>query len=752
MFQRIHLNSIEDYFLPPLERQGQGVYFSRLTVYNEELQKQIQRYLEETMQFGVCVEGKISNPEGKQLSYYQEMMGMDYELNRDFFKKSLGKWLPRVPEDKQEIVADSFYDILYGMAQKGKNENMQKNAYIKYMCWLYYKFERLLAKTPGNTRVPKLLYQGYPNEYELSFLSILSKAGCDILLLLVQGEEEYRKVDFNSVYSEQLQVDGTAFPEGFSILKQSQELMQKLREPKAPEISTEKIINTNTWIQGNIYEDVACPLETRGTDSRFFYNVFAGIYGAEQPGNYYSKLLQWKMKLEKDTAVYLIEEHIKKAQYEEVQKIQRKQYETPASLINHMMTQIVCVDKKAEAYAKASFVRVLKQETEKPMNKLINYGVELVCIVNRYLSQMFGNVGTTGKVKKLLLFYGEVGTETERMFLEIMAGLPMDVVLINPEGKAGKNIKSELFFDKIFENNIPKEKFPTDIKDMQFETVAYQAEQEIGQVLYQDTGMYRNQQFTKAVPVVLSNTYEEIGILWDQEAKYRPNFQILDDRVIVPVIFAKVSGVPGGNVTEYWEGIAKLYSPEVFLIKEFPYLANRQNPWREKSYQFLSRGKLLKDAIKAHSEYPFGFIRDSMQDYMLEKLQEIIDSKSIQGTGQDGTENLIVSTILQMDTGIIRLIQKYDFTKQIPKILVLHTKESRAVKEDAILLAYLSLIGFDIVVYAPTGYNGVERFYTKPLMTEYQVGEYKYDLKIPNLSSVKRSSESFMGRLFRRGR
>lgn len=752
MFQRIHLNSIEDYFLPRLERQGQGVYFAHLTVYNEEIRKQIQRYLEETMRFGVCVEGKISNPEGKQLSYYEEIMGMGYELNQDFFKQGLEKWLPRVPADKRKIVADSFYDILHEMAQKGKNENMQRNAYIKYMCWLYYKFERMLMKTPGNAVVPKLLYQGYPNEYELSFFSILSKAGCDILLLLVQGEEGYRKVDPDAVYSERLMVKGNSFPEGFSILGQSQALMRELREPKVPKISTEKVVNTNTWIQGSVYEDVACPLETRGTDSRFFYNIFAGIYGAENPTNYYSQLLQWKIKLEKDTAVYLVEEHIKKAQYEEVQKIQRKQYETPTSLINHMMTQIVCVDKKAEAYAKASFVRVLEQESEKPLNKLINYGVELVCIVNRYLSQMFANVGTAGKAKKLLLFYGEIGTETERMFLEIMAGLPMDVVIVNPEGKTGKNIKSELFFDKIFENNLKREKFPTDIKDMQFETVAYQAEQELGQVLYQDTGMYRNQQFAKAVPVVLSNTYEEIGILWDQEAKYRPNFQILDDRVIVPVIFAKVSGVPGGNVTEYWDSVAKLYSKDVFFIKEFPYLANRQNPWREKSYQFFSGGRLVKEAIKRHNEYPFGFIRDSMQDYMLEKLQELIDSKGIQGTGQDGTENLIVATVLQMDTEIIRLIQKYDFTKHIPKILVLHTKESRAVKEDAILLAYLSLIGFDIVVYAPTGYNGVERFYTKPLMTEYQVGEYKYDLKIPNLSSVKRSSESFVGRLFRRGR
>ena len=53
---------------------------------------------------------------------------------------------------------------------------------------------------------------------------------------------------------------------------------------------------------------MACSLSGRGSDDRFFYNVFAGIYGVEEKNNYYGKLLQWKLKLEKDTEVYLVEE------------------------------------------------------------------------------------------------------------------------------------------------------------------------------------------------------------------------------------------------------------------------------------------------------------------------------------------------------------------------------------------------------------------------------------------------------------
>lgn len=751
MYQKIHLENMEDYFRSYAERTPQGVYFARLTVYNQEIEKEIQKYIELTLKHGVCIEGKIGNPEGIQLSYYEEVMGREYSLDQAFFSEGLRKWLPRISPDITEIIAKGFLEAFSVMAQKGKNENMQKNAYIKYMCWLYYKFEKVFLKNEKEDGVPKILYQGYPNEYELAFLNVLSKAGCDILLLLINGEEEYRKNDERLQFSDAIIVNGKGFPKDFSILEIRKEMGKRLSIPKLPVFRTEKMLQTNTWIQGKVYEDVECPLSQRGIDSQCFYNVFAGIYGVEDKSNYYSHLLQWKLKLEKDTAVYIIEE-LQKATYDEVNEIVRKPYESMTEMIYYMVKQIVCADKSAEAYAKASFVSVLEKETEMPVSKVTTYAVELVCVIKRYLSLMFGNTTLIQKEKKLLLYYGDIKRETERLFLEIMAGLPIDVVIINPEGKSERNIKSPLFFDKIYQTTMVREKFPTDIRNMQFQTVAYHAEQELNEILYQDTGIYRDRQFKKAVPIILSNTYEEISILWKEEAKYRPNFQILEDKVIVPVIFAKVSGVPDGRVTEYWESVAKLYTDEMFLIKEFPYLAERFNPWKESSYQFLEGTKLKKHKIMAHSNYPFAFIRASMQEYMLEKLQELLDSNVIEGTGINGTEYLIVATVFNMDREIIRQIQKYDFTKEIPKVMVIHTKESYASKEDAILLAYLSFVGFDIVVYVPTGYNGVEQYYTRPLMIEHQAGQYMYDLKIPNLKSVKRSSESIMGRLFRRGR
>lgn len=750
MYRKIQINSLEDYLIPGNKRPEKSVYYGRLTTYNETIKKGIEAFITETMRYGVCIEERIGNPEEKHLAYYTEIMGNSYQLDRGFFLQQINKWMPRIATDKKEILAQSFFEIMQGLAQKGKNENMQKNAYIKFMCWLYYKFERIFTNVPGSATVPKLLFQGYPNQYEMLFLSALSSAGCDILLLLTRGEEEYKQVDPTLTFSQRIPAEGGAYPEGFSILSLREQLIKKEREPKVVQVSTEKRVNTNTWISTEPMEDVLKPQDARGSDNSFSYNAFVGIYGAEDGVNYYQNLLTWKMKLETDARVCLIEEEIPKATFEEIGRIPRKSYALVPQVINELSTQITCVNRDMVPYAKAAFVQTLEQETEQPLPKFTNLAVELVCMMNRYLNLLYENTGSSQKIKKVILFYGEIKTQTERIFLEMMAKMPIDVILINPEGSKGINIKNSLFFAKNYENTLSREKFPTDIKDVRFQTVAFNAERELDSMLYQDTGIYRDRQFTKAIPVTLANTYDEIQILWDEDAKFRPNFQIYEDKVAVPVLFAKVSGVPNADPGRYWDSVAKLYQDDVYIIRDLPFLNHGYNTWKQKSGQLMVNQRIQYQRIKEHPENPFRLIRESVQDYMLEKLQELVDSKVIEDNGKNEINRLILETVLGMDKNLIRMMQQYDFTKRIPKVLAFQTKESAPCIEDAILMAYLNLLGFDIVIYVPTGYNSVETYYTKHVMEEYQVGDYLYDLKIPNLKNRKKSNEGIMGKLFRR--
>ena len=56
--------------------------------------------------------------------------------------------------------------------------------------------------------------------------------------------------------------------------------------------------------------------------------------------------------------------------------------------------------------------------------------------------------------------------------------------------------------------------------------------------------------------------------------------------------------------------------------------------------------------------------------------------------------------------------------------------------EDTIQAAFLNLVGFDILFFVPTGYQCIEQHLNRNLIEEHQIGEYVYDLQIPDFDAV----------------
>jgi hypothetical protein len=288
---------------------------------------------------------------------------------------------------------------------------------------------------------------------------------------------------------------------------------------------------------------------------------------------------------------------------------------------------------------------------------------------------------------------------------------------------------------------------------VQMETVAYQAERELDTLLYQDTGIYRNMQYGKAHSIILKTMYEEIAILWKEELKYRPNFSTENGSVMMPVIFAKVSGVKDGDIPKYWSSVRELMTEDTLVIRNVPYLSNTTpNPIKPYVNGFFKNGRLQKDKIKDNANYPYNVLREEMQEHILDKLQLLIDLKTIKGTGENGTEYTIISTALNMSKEIVRVIQKFDFTKTNPKLLYINTGEKIISLEDSILTAFLNLIGFDVVFFVPTGYQSVEKYFNNKLIEEHQMGNFIYDMAIPTLTPAPTNNrKSLRDRFFRKG-
>lgn len=756
MFEHKTLQNLDDYFKELNARHEKGVFFYRINGYNEAIRDFISKYYEEARLHGVVIEGKIPNPDEKNLEYYEEIMGNDFGMSMGFLLTSLGKWLPRMNDYQKNNVASAIYDTLEQMRKEGKNENMLRNAYIKFMCWLYYKFERIVNRL-GENQIPKILYEGDVSKYELKLLSILSGAGCDIVLLQYQGDDNYRKLDAESKVSLNLTAGNMQpFPQGFSLRTLKEE---KKREMDAERLYGQKpqVLNcTNAWIKGNGLEDLMMGPMIRGNDSNLYYNCFYRINGVQDKLTYLNELYQFQLKIKQNNRKIVIVEHtIPKPTMEEINAIRRQNYSSMEQMLMDIASNFNSISNlELQRIMRKAFLDILlevSKSTGMNLNKLTNKAVYLLCWLKRYQGALFSN----WKMPEIgcFVYLGGCKDENEAMLLRCLARLPVDVLILNPGGNVKCCLEDNFLFEQNYTDTMVVENYPVTNTTIQMGTAAYHAERELDSIMYQDSGVYRNRQFQKANTVTLQTMYEEIAILWDEELKYRPNFSITDGVVNIPVIFAKVSGVKDGMLPDYWSGIKSLIVQGTFSIHNGSFIKETTpNPVKPYVTEFFKNNRLQKEKIKMHKCYQYGFLREEMQEHILDKLQLLIESKMIKGTFENGMEYTIIATILNLNRDILREIQKFDFTKKNPKIIYINTTENMITLEDSIMYAFLNLVGFDIIFFVPTGYQNVEKYYAKPLLEEHQIGDYMYDLRIPDFRMISsKPRQSWREKIFKRG-
>ncbi len=740
MLEKVRINSLDDYFTELGKRSSKGVYFYRFNGYNRSIHDFILKYHEEARLNGVIIEGRIANPDNNNLQFYEEKMGIDFRMDAGFINQSLRKWLPRMNPEQTSIVTQAMYKTLISLREAGKNDNILKNVYIKFMCWLYYKFERIV-NVLGAEKLPKILYEGDVSNYELLLLSVLSGAGCDIVLLQYHGDGEYLKADPKSERSMEYRAvsDMQPFPQDFSLKSIRREINDAIGQQRLYGEKSAYSPCTNAWMNGSVLEDVKTPIGSRGTDNRFFYNCFCRVTGVDDKASYQNELYQLQLELKNSgRRLVIINNTIELPSVEEINRVHRGNYNKAEQLIADLLPNLSLPSAgEANKLIRGAFVDFVLDESKKPgetIPKLTGKAVYLICWIKRF-KRLFDN----WKFPEVGCFFymGGCRNENEEMFCRFLAKLPVDVVIFAPDLNKPCTLRDEQLYEQRFTDSLALTEFPEASGGMRVGTVAYHAERELDQLMYQDSGIYRNNQYDKANIVCLQTMYEEIGILWDQEVKFRPNFSTVEGIVNIPVIFAKISGVKDGDQSAYWVNVKKMVTPDTIVIRNIPHISpNFHNPFKVLATEFFRNGKLQRKKIKEHPAYQYGMLREAMQEHILDKLQFLIDQKFIKGTFENGTEYTIVATVLNMEKVIIREIQKFDFTKKNPKIIFLMTGENVLSLEDTILCAFLDLIGFDIVFFVPTGYQVVEKFFAREMIEEHQVGEFMYDLRVPDLNSI----------------
>lgn len=754
MFQLGRIEKLHDYFSACSRRREQAVFFYRVAGYSGEVAAFLTQYDQAARTNGVVIEGRIPNPDPKQLDYLAEMMGSDFQLDAGFLTQKLTRWLPRLTGAQREAVVTAMTATLQDLQAHGKNENMLRNAYIKYMCWLYYKFERILGRLGGD-ELPKILYDGTVSSYELQLLVILARAGADIVLLERAGDEGYLRCDPTSQYARLYQAPGlTPFPADFSL--------RQLREQGRQQAERQKLYGapagiapcTNAWMKTPDGKEILTAVRARGDDPKLFYNAFVVQYGVEDKLLFPSDMVAFYQQLKREGRKVCLENgRLPPPTPEEIAAVRRRNHQTAEQLAADLAANLQYPNnQQLQTLMRQAFLDVVLEEDKAVggnLNRLLNKAVYLVAWMKRYQKDLFQN-WQAPEVGVFLLF-GACSGDNEALFLRLLAKLPVDVLVLLPDLNAPCVLKDPALLDLHKEHSLPMTDFPVEPSQMRVRTAAYQAEREMDSILYQNTGLYRAKQHQKAETVTLQTMYEEIGLLWDQELKYRPGFAAEGDTVTVPVLLEKICGIKDGPILPYWLEIKKLVTPETTLVTKLPWQTGLEaNPMKPYATQFLRQGRLQREKIKQHKDYPYGILRPEIQDYLLDKLQVLLDEKLIAGTYQNGTEYTIVSTILGLPKDLLRRIQNFDFTKKNPKLIIISTTEETLSLEDSILVAFLNLVGFDILFFVPTGYQSIEKYFQKPFANEHQLGPYRYDLQVPDFRTLHEGGKSSIRKLFGR--
>ena len=743
------IKGLEDFFKRQNERKPKGVYFYRINSYDETILEFIRKYYDLAKREGAIIDKNIENPTADNIAYFNEIIGDKYVHGPGFMAEALKKWLPRIKDYQRASIADGIYDTLEVLRRQGKNIDILKNNFIRIMCWLYYNFYNIMERL-GNDDVPKIIFWGNVNFSELSTLKILSNAGADIILVQPGGDSKYMTIDPKSEYSIDLGMGSESFPAGFDL----QWLLKQHEEDKSKRLlysnKANAKANTNTWLSGDLFEDLKNT--RRGENTSFFYNMFARINGCDNRNTYVNNLYLLYQDLKKaNRSIKVINNKITNPSVDEISKIKRGNYANENQLIMDLKKNINLKSNTFIDVARDAFVDTMI-ETGKLMNmdlnKMMNKGIYILCWFQRYIPDLLGNTDIHSPAP-ILIYFGNVETDTESLFLNMAAKLPIDVIIFNPEKKVDK-LTGERLYEVHFEETLKVNEYPTDGNNLSMGTMAYNAERDLDTMMYSDTGMYRDMQFSKANIIKLSTTYEEINIYWKQEARFRPNFSTVDDIVNIPVMFAKISGVANSDTDTYFQNIKDLLTDTTLIYKN-ENIYDRNCTVAAGVPSFFKNGRLDREGIKHSQIYKYDYLRAETQDYILDKLSELLRRKTIAGTGQNGTEYKIITIVLDLPKEILRFIQSFDFTKCPPKLIIVNTTETVISLEDSIIVAFLNLIGFDIVFFIPTGYDNVNKYFNNQIMEEHIIGNYLYDIAIPDfnrLRSVKEKKKSFFSRFF----
>ncbi|KGM95086.1 hypothetical protein Z968_10005 [Clostridium novyi A str. 4552] len=692
---------------------------------------------------------------------------------------------------------------LYISLENSINLTKIKNFSIKLSLWIYKFLSNLLIdfhipKVLNSDIInPKVLYIGNIKKHEVLFLIFLSKIGCDVLYLNPQDEGDFLAVDPNCNYSNLISepnrepLDMTKLninkSEKFPIINNCIKSKDNITSSLKP--LDENYIKSSNKTSTNIFEDILLSLNERGSfiggsipNIPCYFYRYIGIQDNED--EYFNNLYRLDKHLEGFHSLYVkflneipIENNIDiinktSAMWNKLSSIEQ---ESPKNVsINLLLEYLINFNAFPDLREKCinssivkSFYKILElyiiNEKNINLSKIKNFTLKILMWIYRYIPNLFKGfdylkTSNSDIYNPKILYYGNI-KKHEAYFLIFLSLMGCDVLYVNSQ-----NDSSFLEVDKnnaysnvtVLPNLCAIREFPKEELLTRHETVAFKASNEIENVIYnEEDGLFKPWQFEdyKTSPLTLRATYDELKLLWNEEARIRSGFKIENGTVYIPNLFAKISGV-NSDLNLYWNDLKTLKNAkDTLFIYKIPHKHDDYSNYDLYSLSYcFKNGVLDKENLLKHRLYKFSYLKTPLQNVIIDKINLLLKLPIFKNSVDDEFKLKILITILNIDKDILELIQKFDYPFSIPKIVMYHNNENLLSDSDIIVLTFLNIMCFDIAIFTPTGYNDIETNINESFYDIHKLENIKFNLNIPNLNSIKKikdRSGSFWSNLFK---
>lgn len=675
---------------------------------------------------------------------------------------------------------------LYYSNETSINLNIAINFICKILLWCKDILNTLFII--NNKIIPKIVYFGNIKKHEIYFLIFMSQCGCDILYINSESDCDFDSIDKYNKFTKKIEFSRKGFVDIDPVFKDGQ-IQSPVIKPKVEEVvdlkierepSLKSILNKNTL---DPFKNTLKPLSERiefvqrpSLIIPMHFYIYLGITGTEEEAiaGYKNELFNFNNRLKSTKNGYV--SFFSSIPINNYTDINNKLAGIENDLLfNQNHTDILLkrfidakvLPKSTETLLNNaitnSFIKIcrlyLQIETNNNLSKTKNFFTKLVIWINEYFPRLYKNLEFKETPK--ILFYGDIKFH-EILLLIFFSFIGVDIIYINPNLEGNKPFsvfkdENDLFVMIALKHSCKIFDFPKSIIPIRKSTENYKVQEEVQNVIYEDENisLLRPWQFENKIvtPITLKSTYDEVKLLINEEAKFRPEFTFNNTNVSIPNFFVKIKGVHE-DINEYWADMKTfLNSPNsrnVYFVNKLPF--TRIDIGVNESYfsYLIENNKLNKNKLFSDRYYRFGYLKTPLQNLIINKINYLMNSKHIFVQENDFQFELkIIKTLLNLSPQVIKMLELFDFPSIVPKLIIYHNNKEMFSVYDAITIALLNSCGVDIVIFTPTNYNDIEPFIRDNLYDTYQLPRVNFNLNFNSNAVYSQPKKSFFKNFFR---